>query len=119
MDATGDGTSCSVAVGHDARPPDCPFASRGQRPRPPSFPARRLLIAPGHPRRIRADILPLRRLLPSSEPVRAPVYKTAALPTELHRPGTRCMVAHPEADVRICIPEPPEVAGTACHGPLS
>jgi hypothetical protein len=26
----------------------------------------------------------------------------AALPTELHRPGTRCVVAHQQVDVRIC-----------------
>jgi hypothetical protein len=48
--------------------------------------------------RIRAEILPPRRLLPSSEPVRRPVYKTAALPAELHRRVTRCIVAQPRAD---------------------
>jgi hypothetical protein len=48
-------------------------------------------------------ILTSRRLRLSSEPVRAPVYKTAALPTELHRRETRCMVAHPGLDVRILV----------------
>src|SRR5215469_6767970 len=37
--------------------------------------------------------------LTSSPAVRAPVYKTAALPTELHRRETRCMVAHRGDDV--------------------
>jgi hypothetical protein len=31
--------------------------------------------------------------------MRLPVYKTAALPTELHRRETRCIVAHPGLDV--------------------
>src|SRR5262249_58043607 len=36
------------------------------------------------------------RLIRSSDGLRLPVYKTAALPTELHRRVTRCLVAHPE-----------------------
>ena len=39
--------------------------------------------------RIRAEISTALRLPPSSEPVRTPVYKTAALPAELHRRGLR------------------------------
>jgi hypothetical protein len=38
---------------------------------------------------------------PWSGRMRLPVYKTAALPTELHRRETRCIVAHPPPDVRI------------------
>ena len=43
----------------------------------------------------------LSRRLTRSAAVRATVYKTAALPTELHRRETRCMVAHPRLDVLI------------------
>src|SRR5215813_12094595 len=39
--------------------------------------------------------------LTRSAVVRPAVYKTAALPTELHRRETRCMVAHPGLDVLI------------------
>src|SRR5207247_2498383 len=37
---------------------------------------------------------------PRSGRMRSPVCETAALPTELHRRKTRCMVAHPGVDVR-------------------
>src|SRR5215469_10684528 len=69
--------------------------------RPPGFPLNGAPMAQSDLRRIRAEILALRWLQPSSEPVRRPVYKTAALPTELHRRITRCMVAHPGRDVLI------------------
>jgi hypothetical protein len=37
------------------------------------------------------------RLIRSSDGLRLPVYKTAALPTELHRRITRCIVADPHS----------------------
>src|SRR5262249_13252974 len=40
------------------------------------------------------------RLIRSSDGLRLPVYKTAALPTELHRRVTRCLVAGLRPDAR-------------------
>jgi hypothetical protein len=54
-----------------------------------------------HPCRMRAEILIPRRLRPSSGTVCPAVYKTAALPTELHRRVIRCTVADPSIDVPI------------------
>jgi hypothetical protein len=59
------------------------------------------LIDQSDPRRIRAEILIPRRFRPSSGTVCPAVYKTAALPTEIHRRVTRCVVADPRVDVRI------------------
>ena len=63
------------------------------------LPAQIGLLNQSDPCRIRAEISMPQRLPPSSERACPAVYKTAALPTELHRREDLCMVADTGPDM--------------------